>query len=84
MSAFAFLKYQYAVWDGSNVAEIREFVTGAFVADDGTLRYPTPGGDSPLATRTGICLVGQPGGAWPSRIFESEAAFLAAYSPVSS
>ncbi|MBB1154008.1 hypothetical protein [Amycolatopsis dendrobii] len=84
MSTFAFPKLQYAVWDGTNVAEIGEFVHGAFVAADGSLQYPgVPGMGVPITSDHGVYVVGTPGGVYPIGVFATEVEFLAAYSPVS-
>lgn len=85
MSTYAFPKYQYAVWDGTNVAEIQEFVARAFVADDGSLQYPGPPGVGVLITDTvGTYVVGNPGGIIPTGVFGSEAEFAVQYSAISS
>lgn len=79
MSTYAYPKFQFAVWDGTNLAEIQEFVATAYVETDGTLWISNFGG-AQIAPAHGVYVVGVTGGYTPES-YTTESDFLARYSP---
>lgn len=80
MGTYASPKRQYAIWDGTNVDEIREFINGAYVETNGTL-WTTAYGGTLIADHYGVYVAGTPGGYSPEW-YATEADFLAEYSPI--
>lgn len=81
MASFAFLKNQYVVWDGANLAEIQTFAPTAYAPGDGSLWIVygiVP--DALLASEYGTYVVNVNGSI---RAF-TETEFLAQYSPTPS